>query len=321
MNLPFSTRAAGKLLLTGEYFILDGAIGLATPVKLGQRLEAMESYNVGRVQNPAYVTDVSNKLHWQSYTDKDECWFDAVFSLPDLAILSANDEKTALTLQAIVKSCQKQNSEFLTKKTAISVKTYNEFPREWGLGTSSTLIAMLAKWAEVNPYLVLEETMGGSGYDLACAYSEKAILYQRNGTQPNIDFLDFQPKFKHNLFFVFLGKKQNSREGIIRYQEKAKNDPKLAAKINKLTQQFVEAKTLVSLEKIMIKHENLIAKALDLPRAKDLYFPDYWGEVKSLGAWGGDFVMITNDRSKEELLAYFNKKGFEVVLTWRWLIG
>jgi mevalonate kinase len=238
-----------------------------------------------------------------------------------LAIISALDEKTALTLQAILKSCQKQNSVFLKEKTAISVKTFNEFPREWGLGTSSTLIAMLAKWAGVNAYQVLNETMGGSGYDLACAYAEKAILYQRNDVKPNIQEVNYQPKFVENLYFVFLGKKQNSREGIKRYKESAKNNPKLPSKINAFTQQFVAAKTLSSLEKVIVKHENLIAKTLDLPQAKDLYFSDFWGEVKSLGAWGGDFVLVTNEKSEEELSDYLTKKGFDTVFSWEKMIG
>jgi mevalonate kinase len=308
MILPFKTRAAGKLLLTGEYFIIDGAFGLATPVNLGQRLEAEEGTK-------------PKELHWQSFTDKGEIWFEAVLSLPNLAIISALDEKTALTLQAILKSCQQQNNSFLKEKTAVAVKTYNEFPRDWGLGTSSTLIAMLAKWAEVNAYQVLNETMGGSGYDLACAYAEKAILYQRNGLQPIIQAFDYQPKFKENLHFVFLGKKQNSREGILRYKELAKHNSKLQLQISALTQQFVKAKTLSSLEKIIVKHENLIANALNLPRAKDLYFSDFWGEVKSLGAWGGDFVMVTNERSETELRDYFSKKGFEVVFSWGKMVG
>ena len=30
-----------------------------------------------------------------------------------------------------------------------------------------------------------------------------------------------------------------------------------------------------------------------MPRAQDLYFPDFKGVIKSLGAWGGDFVLAT----------------------------
>ena len=35
--------AHGKLLLTAEYFILDGAVGLALPTKLGQSLSIQSS--------------------------------------------------------------------------------------------------------------------------------------------------------------------------------------------------------------------------------------------------------------------------------------
>jgi mevalonate kinase len=308
MILPFKTRAAGKLLFTGEYFIIDGAIGFATPVKLGQKLEASEG-------------TIADCLHWQSITDQGEMWFEAVFSLPDLEIIKSNDAPTALTLKQILYSCKSQNKNFLAQKQPVLVATRNEFPKEWGLGTSSTLIAMLAKWANINAYQVLNETMGGSGYDLACAYVEKAILYQRNELQPIIQELDYQPKFTKNLYFIFLGKKQNSREGILRYKELAKKNSKLQAKLSALTQQFIKAKTLASLEKIIVKHENLIANALNLPRAKDLYFSDFWGEVKSLGAWGGDFVLITNEKSEQELLDYCNKKGFDVVISWKKMIG
>ena len=55
----------------------------------------------------------------------------------------------------------------------------------------------------------------------------------------------------------------------------------------------------------------MIAKNLQLQRAKMLYFSDFWGEVKSLGAWGGDFVLVTSDRSLETTRAYFQERGFE----------
>jgi len=36
--------------------------------------------------------------------------------------------------------------------------------------------------------------------------------------------------------------------------------------------------------------------------------------VKSLGAWGGDFVLVTSNRPEEETRNYFNEKGLEVFL-------
>ena len=56
------------------------------------------------------------------------------------------------------------------------VETQLEFPREWGLGSSSTLISNLGLWAETDPYDLLSATLGGSGYDIAAARSESPFL-------------------------------------------------------------------------------------------------------------------------------------------------
>jgi len=111
---------------------------------------------------------------------------------------------------------------------------------------------------------------------------------------------------------VYLGKKQNSRDGIQRYRALTDNNDKsqLIETINQLTLKITAATDLVSFEQLLLEHEQLIAQTLNLPRAKNLYFPDFWGEIKSLGAWGGDFVLATSTRSAAETRAYFNEKGF-----------
>ena len=52
--------AHGKLLLTGEYAITQGANGFAVPTTLGQKL------TVRYLDSP--------NIHWQAYTVKDDCW-------------------------------------------------------------------------------------------------------------------------------------------------------------------------------------------------------------------------------------------------------
>jgi hypothetical protein len=42
--------------------------------------------------------------------------------------------------------------------------------------------------------------------------------------------------------------------------------------------------------------------------------------VKSLGAWGGDFVLLTNSRTKEELMGYLKTKNINTVFNWEELI-
>jgi len=303
----FETRAHGKLLLTGEYFVLDGAKALATPVRYGQSLRVEAGKEPGH-------------LSWTSKNHDGTVWFLAEYEMPSLSPLTFTDKKVADRLAALLKSCRRQNLGFLAGNEGFKVLTQNDFPREWGLGTSSTLIAALAKWAGVNPYEVLFDTLGGSGYDIACAYSEGPILYRLDGQTPEVQPANFQPPFADSLFFVYLGKKQDSRIGILRYRERAKDNTALIAEISRLTERFLAAKNLPELNIIIREHESLISRALDLPRAKDLYFNDFWGEIKSLGAWGGDFVLATSDRSEAETQAYFLEKGFETFSSWQSMI-
>ncbi|MEZ4941489.1 MAG: hypothetical protein R3D58_11485 [Saprospiraceae bacterium] len=126
-------RARGKLLLTGEYAVLDGALALAVPVRFGQMLEVVVSAD-------------TEKLHWESIDEQGATWFKATFSLPALELLETTSSFTAERLQGILAACRKQNPEFLTH-VGWKVRTRTDFPRRWGLGTSSTLIAALARWA------------------------------------------------------------------------------------------------------------------------------------------------------------------------------
>ncbi len=305
----FDTRAQGKLLLTAEYFVLDGATALAIPVRFGQRL----SVAIGKAPG---------KLSWQSQNSDGLVWFSAEFTSPNFHMLQTSDENIAQTLANILRACQRQNPSFFIENQSYSVITHNDFPREWGLGTSSTLIAALSRWAEVDPYKVLFETLGGSGYDIACAYAEGPVLYRLEaGEKPMVARIQIMPPLlTDQLYFVFLGKKQNSREGITHYRERVGQNPGIIEKVSQLTQQFLEARTLIELDAVLLAHELLVSETLGLPRAKDLYFKDFWGEVKSLGAWGGDFVLVTSARSAAETKAYFLGKGLEVVMRWEEMV-
>jgi hypothetical protein len=186
------------------------------------------------------------------------------------------------------------------------------------------LVYLIAQWAQVNPFDLQFRTFGGSGYDIACAGASGPILYKLKNGQPQVEPCNFRPPFAGQLFFVFLGKKQDSREGIARYQslQSAVGSQQSAVQgISALTQAFIEAQTLKEFEKLIRRHEEYVGNALDLPRAKDLYFQDFWGEIKSLGAWGGDFVLATSDRLAEETQRYFNENGFGVFLPYEKLVS
>ncbi len=300
-SVLFETRAQGKLLLTGEYFVLHGALALALPVRYGQHLQVVTS---------------GEHLQWQSLDEQGAVWFTATFLLPQLEIRQTSHLPTAETLLSILLACQRQRPEFLTDFPGFMVTTRNDFPRNWGLGTSSTLIAALARWADVDPYPVLSATLGGSGYDLACAYAGGPILYRLENGRPMVQPAGFQPAFADQLYFVYLEKKQDSRAGIEHYRRHPPAED-FTEKISALTRRCVAATRLMEFEGVLSEHESLVSQALGLPCVRELHFKDYWGVIKSLGAWGGDFVLVTSDRPMAETRSYFNEKGNTVFIPYR----
>jgi mevalonate kinase len=291
-------RAQGKLLLTGEYFVLDGTLALALPTKMGQRFEILESINTG--------------LTWESYDRDGNCWFSASYATPDLDVIQSNQAEVALRLQQILQQAFLHSTLSTEALSGCNIQAHLEFSRHWGLGSSSTLISFLADLTGVNPYQLLEATFGGSGYDLACAQATGPILYQNKTAQP----VQFQPAFAEQLYFVYLGKKQNSREGIQRYRALGQITLETIEAVNQLTHDFLNSPDLDAFESNIVHHETLVAKTLNLPRAQELWFSDFWGQIKSLGAWGGDFVLATSNREEAETKVYFQAKGFDVVLSY-----
>ncbi len=300
----------GKLLLSGEYFVLDGAQALALPTKVGQSLSVK------------YSPSFSPKLTWKSFDLNGDLWFEATYEFWHFNCLDADVTPDRLFLQKVLKSARSQNTHFLRDDVDVQVETRLGFPLSWGLGSSSSLIYNVAQWAYVSAFELSFKTYGGSGYDIACAQSDGPITYRKGSSGPNWGPVTFDPSFKDNLYFIYLGKKQDSRAGIAHYQDKvpAAERSKLAEQISKLTESMLNANSLSDFNAALVAHEEIVSSALKLERAKDLHFSDFWGEVKSLGAWGGDFVLATSDRSIEETRNYFKNKGHSVFITYRDLI-
>jgi mevalonate kinase len=296
--------AHGKLLLTSEYFVLDGAEALAVPTQFGQYLQVTDSQN--------------DTLHWKSFDADGILWFEGTFDFIQFDVLTSSDTSVGQMLSKILKTAKNlinpaSSLPFPFKN--IAIETHLTFPRYWGLGTSSTLIYNIAQLFQVNPYDLLKYTFGGSGYDIACAKAHSAIVYSLKEGKNSFKNVEFQPVFKDSLYFIYLDKKQNSREGIASYREKAqKLPPQYFDAFSIITQAMLNVTDLSIFEKLIIEHEKLVAAILELPRAKSLYFNDFWGEIKSLGAWGGDFVMATSDRDFYTTKQYFTEKGFNTII-------
>ena len=291
----------GKLLLSGEYVVLGGVTGLAIPTKYGQSLSVTEARE--------------SKISWKSYDENGKIWFQCDVDLRRLksedAITFTSDIEIANTLLYIVTQAQILNSNFLSTGGGFNIETKLTFPRNWGLGTSSTLINNIAQWANVNAFELLKNTMGGSGYDIACAQNNSPILFTKKDEQVEIEKIDFNPPFSNSLFFVFLNKKQNSRNAIAHYRKAEFNKTALIMRLNDITLKMAYCTELRQFEMLMHEHEELLSKALQMETVKSKFFSDYKGALKSLGAWGGDFILATGNNKAPD---YFKKKGFETVI-------
>ncbi len=76
---------------------------------------------------------------------------------------------------------------------------------------------------------------------------------------------------------------------------------------------FLLCNELENFSDLMLLHEQKISDFIEIPTVKSKFFPDCPTFVKSLGAWGGDFVMSAKFEGFED---YFWGKGFSTVFDW-----
>ena len=282
----------GKLLLSAEYAVLNGAKALALPTKLGQSLEVK--------------TIEQAEIRKKSFDHKNKLWFETNLTINNFN--PSTNTETAHRLAQIFRALFELNPKVFAS-TGLEFSSHLEFPQNWGLGSSSTLVNNLAQWANVDAFTLLENTFGGSGYDIACAQNAQPIVYQRQNSTPLIKIVDFDPPFKDQLFFVHRNQKQNSREAIARYNTLKTTQTLDFSALNAITEALLVATTLEEFEVLISKHETLVGELIQHPPLKTSHFADYPGAIKSLGAWGGDFFLATRTNTQ-----YFMDKGYNTIV-------
>ena len=288
----------GKLLLTAEYAVLDGACALALPTVKGQKFTITQK-------------DQANTVIWQALDCEGKLWFWAEIRTSDWTVIKTNEMGSARAIIQLLKAIHAQNPSMFPSGSGLKIKCQLEFRQDWGLGSSSTLIAAMAEWSKTDPYWLSKKTFGGSGYDLAAANMNGPFIYQLSDNGPKIKTTPLNWPFKDQLYFIHRNKKQNSRESIAHYRNRSINEAWLN-QINNLTQEFVQARDAQDFGQLIRAHESAIAEVLNLIPVKQELFPDFKGEIKSLGGWGGDFMLALGPKSSPD---YFKAKGFPTVIS------
>src|SRR5690554_2108285 len=108
----------GKLLIIGEYVVLDGALALAVPTKLGQSLKATP------LDEPV--------IHWISKDHENKIWFQGEFLISGNNTIenppSQASSRVAIRLQQILNEANKLNPDFLHEEKGLEIITSLDFP-------------------------------------------------------------------------------------------------------------------------------------------------------------------------------------------------
>ena len=255
-------------------------------------------------------------IHWKSLDENGQIWFEGTLTSETGMLTDVDQNETSKILLNILKAANLLNPSFLIENNRCNVITRLNFPRSWGLGTSSTLINNIAQWARVDAFQLLQDSFGGSGYDIAVAQSSTPILYQIKDDAAKITSISLPWDFTDQLFFVHLNQKQDSKEGISRYK-KASVDKKIFSKIDDINQALLLCDTLSKFEALLELHEHIISEMIQLPTIKKGRFSDYPRTIKSLGAWGGDFVLATGGEEEKD---FFRRRGYHTILDFQTML-
>lgn len=291
-------QAPGKLLLSGEYAVLDGAQAISCPSHKGQFLEVQEKAK-------------SSTLEWHALTEDDHCWLQLSLS-SEGEILQSNDSAKAELIRDLLLDAF--DGEI---PVGLRVETKLNFKREWGLGSSSTLIALVAKWAQKDAMDLFFKHLKGSGYDVATALEKKPISYQiiadkkANWAQVSL------PKVLEKSYFLYLGEKQISSTEVVRYVN-LERKPDLIKSISQLSAALLSISSEKELIDWMAKHEQITGQLIQQEGHREKRFPQLKGGFKSLGAWGGDFVWIM---SLSGDLEYLNELGYHEVFPFHQILN
>ncbi len=290
-----------KLMLTGEYLVLYGAKALAMPLKFGQSLKVVEEEGSASL---LFTTEVLGKP-----------WFTARFRTDFFEILNASNSSSACYLQELFVGARLLNPLFLTQRKKVLATAKLDFDITWGLGSSSTLISNIAWWAGVDPYELNRIVSVGSGYDIACARSRTALFYSLTEGIPHIEPVIFNPKCAGQLWFVYLGNKLATEANLTETIDHIKPSPSTIKEISAISTAFAQAGSISEISQLIIAHESIIAGILGKATIQSLYFSDFKGTIKSLGAWGGDFCLAVSDENESSVKKYFEQKGLRTVLS------
>lgn len=304
MHRPvFSTSSPGKILLTGEYFVLWGATAYALPTLHRHYLNVFDNTHS---PNHQWTTWYNNQQIFSCEIDKQ--------TLEPL--LLKGSENSAHFIKNILQASHQINPAPFAK--IYHFDTRLTFAPEWGLGSSSSLIVNFARFIDANPFVLHRKVSKGSGYDVACAHYEKPLLFQ-NPENPEVKFVNPDFNFTHHLYFLPLNIKKDSQTAVNEILSKSVSST-LLQKASEISKRVSQANDIDTFSWLLSKYTQLVVENLRISNPLEKLFDDFSGTLKPLGAWGGDLVLVASREKEEDIRKYFTSKGYPTLLKWHEVI-
>ena len=211
-----------------------------------------------------------NTLTWESIDVNGNKWFEAAFSAADFDIIETSNYIKAEFLQKLIKNA----AAISENKSSLSghIKTILEFPRNWGFGSSSTLITCVAKLFSINPFTLHFCISNGSGYDIACATATGSICYKLVNNKAIFNEVKWNPSFKDSIFFVHLNTKQDSDKEVEKFNKNSKDNSIQIETISSISEKILNTNSLNEFKNLLEKHEQVMSKTLETPTIKEKLF-------------------------------------------------
>jgi mevalonate kinase len=299
-------NSKGKLLISGEYLVLHGARALSVPLKFGQ------SMKITQLSHPGII-------RWETHV-KGDLWFKASFHGRELELGETTHYKTAMFIHRLLIIAGKIQPALISDHNGIHISNHINFDINWGLGSSSSLISNMAYWLNTDLFSFYRMVFDGSGYDVFSARAAGPLLYSLADGHPSVEQAALHASVTDYLYFIYLGKKQDSQDSVRKFREKELFNRDAINEVSGLTGAMVNEKDPGAFMELIRRHESVISEILATLPVKQELFPDFNGEIKSLGAWGGDFVMACSFMSPGEIKEYFAGKGLHVVFSWKEIV-
>ncbi|HCK21526.1 MAG TPA: GHMP kinase [Bacteroidetes bacterium] len=297
-------HANGKLLISGEYLVMNGALALAIPCSKGQSLLVEEGKDAAQ-------------LHWTSLLVDGNPWISTEIN-PEELLHAAKSQDSDLI--KVLKAAVRLRPDFMEQLRGKAATTQLEFSPDWGLGSSSTLVSLIAQWSGADAMEINRMVFGGSGYDIACAKSWMPIFYRLDEEGPVFDTVHFTPPHAAQLMLVHLGVKQSSREAVASFQMDSKQFREETEIISEISEALLFCDDFPDFLTLLDEHEQVMQYVLQTERVQTRLFNEFPGVVKSLGAWGGDFVLAGADMDPAAIRSYFEERGYTTIIPYEEMV-